>query len=113
MRFKSGPAGTYHYWATSTGMPLPFRADGDTQLSGAFVVDPRGADPDADRIFVITDWTSLTREQLKEMLGQDDPGAASSSSSPKFTFLINGLSWPHTERLTYSWARRCAGESST
>ena len=35
-------AGTYHYWATSTGMPLVFRAVGDTQLSGAFVVDPAG-----------------------------------------------------------------------
>ena len=58
VRFKTGPAGTYHYWATSTGMPLTFRAVGDTQLSGAFVVDPAGTNPDADRIFVITDWTA-------------------------------------------------------
>ena len=40
VRFLAGKPGTYHYWATTTGMPLQFRAVGDTQLSGAFVVDP-------------------------------------------------------------------------
>ena len=35
MEFKSGPAGTYHYWASTIGAPVPFR-----ELAGAFVVDP-------------------------------------------------------------------------
>jgi manganese oxidase len=100
IRFRSGPAGTYHYWATTSGMPLQFRAVGDTQLSGAFVVDPRGAVPN-DRVFVITDWTSLTRAELARVARADDPGETFFSLEPKFTFLINGLSWPHTERLTY------------
>ena len=101
VRFKTGPAGTYHYWATSTGMPFTFRAVGDTQLSGAFVVDPAGTNPDAGRIFVITDWTALTMGQLRQIGSATDPGAAFLALNPKFTFLINGLSWPYTERLTY------------
>ncbi|MGH8490988.1 MAG: multicopper oxidase domain-containing protein [Gammaproteobacteria bacterium] len=36
------------------------------------------------------------------MAAQDDPGVAFLALNPRFTFLINGLSWPHTERLTYS-----------
>ena len=30
----------------TTGMPLPFRGADDTQLSGAFIVDPPGAQAD-------------------------------------------------------------------
>jgi manganese oxidase len=101
VRFRTGPAGTYHYWATTSGMPLAFRAVEDTQLSGALVVDPAtGAVPE-DRIFVITDWTSLTRAQLAEVVRADDPGTLFLSLNPKFTFPINGLAWPHTERLAY------------
>ena len=100
IRFRTGPAGTYHYWATTTGMPLPFRAVNDTQLSGAFIVDPAGADPNGDRVFVITDWTSLTLAQLREIAAAPDPGQAFLAIDPRFTFLMNGLSWPHTERLT-------------
>ena len=65
VRFTLERAGTYHYWATTTGMPLPFRGASDTQLSGAIVVDPAQGAIEADRVLVITDWTSLTREQLK------------------------------------------------
>jgi FtsP/CotA-like multicopper oxidase with cupredoxin domain len=101
VRFKSGQPGTYHYWATTTGMPLPFRAVGDTQLSGAYVVDPSGATPGSDRVLVVTDWTSLTLEQLQQVARADDPGETFLGLNPQFTFLINGLSWPHTERLTY------------
>ncbi len=98
--FQSGRAGTYHYWATS-GVPQRFRAAGDTQLSGAFIVDPVGPTP-ADRVLVITEWTNLTRAQLFAVAAEDDPGAAFLALDPRFTFLINGLSWPNTERLTYS-----------
>ena len=67
VRFASGRAGTYYYWATTTGMPLGFRGGPDAQLSGAFIVDPpnRRNSPYGDRIIVITEWTSLTRAQLK------------------------------------------------
>ncbi len=102
-RFRSGPAGTYFYWATSTGMPLQFRGASDTQLSGAFIVDPPGAAA-PDRVFVITEWTSLTRPELMELAAQTDPGAAFLKLRPDVMFLINGRAWPHTERLQYRLA---------
>jgi FtsP/CotA-like multicopper oxidase with cupredoxin domain len=101
VRFKSGPAGTYHYAGTTLDVPLPFRAAEDFQLSGAFIVDPPGGDQNADRIFVITEWVDLTREQVQDLLSEADLGAAISKLKPDLMFLINGRSWPHTERLTY------------
>ena len=101
-RFTSGPAGTYFYWATSTGMPLPFRGSSDTQLSGAFIVDPPDVTTSDDRVFVITEWTSLTRPQLNELAAQADPGAAFLKLRPDVMFVINGQAWPHTERLRYT-----------
>ena len=101
VRFKSGRAGTYHYWATTTGVPLMYRAADDTQLSGAIVVDEPGALPGADRVFVITDWTSLTRKQHADLMTEDDPGATFMKMKPDVRTLINGRGWPHTEHLTY------------
>jgi manganese oxidase len=101
VRFTAGRPGTYHYWATTTGMPLAFRAAADTQLSGAFVVDSL-ATAHEDRVLVLTDWTSLTREQLHGLLDADDATAAFFALEPRIATLINGLSWPATERLRYS-----------
>jgi hypothetical protein len=72
-------------------------------------VDPPGATEDGDRIFVITEWTSLSREQLQEIAAQDDPGAAFLKLRPEVLFLINGRAWPHTERLTYRLSDRFDG----
>jgi manganese oxidase len=96
VQFASGLSGTYHYWATTLGAPVPFR-----ELAGAIVVDPGDARTAGDRIFVITEWTSLTPEQLRQILAADDATAAFVGMHPRLTFVINGLSWPATERLTY------------
>ncbi len=101
IRFKAGRAGTYHYSATTMPVPMPFRDASDLQLSGAFVVDPAGLPPTPDRVLVITEWTSLSRQQFMEVAGADDPGVAFLAINPKFTFLINGLAWPATERFSY------------
>ena len=95
-RFVSGQAGTYHYWATSLGAPIPFR-----ELAGALIVDPPDGTAAPDRIFVITEWSDLTATQLREILMADDVSEAFWAARPVFTFVINGLSWPATERLTY------------
>jgi FtsP/CotA-like multicopper oxidase with cupredoxin domain len=100
VRFTSGPAGTYHYWGSSSGMPLGFRAVEDTQLSGAFIVDPVNA-PQDDRVLIITEWTSLTRQQLRQIAGATDPGAAFLALKPGVLMAVNGRAWPFTERLTY------------
>ena len=61
------------------------------QLSGTIVVDPVGTTPDpGERIFVIT-FTDAFPDPSKSSPGQDI-----------FEPVINGLSWPHTERLYYA-----------
>jgi FtsP/CotA-like multicopper oxidase with cupredoxin domain len=96
VRFAAGRAGTYHYWATTLGAPVPFR-----ELAGAFVVDPPGADPAADRVFVITEWSSLTPADLGRIFAADDIGEAFIALQPHVAFMLNGLGWPATERLMY------------
>lgn len=82
LHFKAGDAGTYWYWATTTSPTLATRAIIDSQLSAAFIVDPKDAtDRVADRVFVITEWRDL------------------SPKITKITGAINGASWPLTERL--------------
>jgi FtsP/CotA-like multicopper oxidase with cupredoxin domain len=99
--FVSGPAGTYHYWASTVGAPVPFR-----ELAGAFVVDPVAATLAPDRILVITEWTSLDATQLREILSADVPTEAFVQLAPRLTFVINGLSWPATERFSYERGER-------
>jgi manganese oxidase len=84
-RFVAGSPGTYYYWgATDPATVLNQRPPGDSQLSGALIVDPRGAPPQPDRVFLMSLWGS----------GQPVNGGLR-------RFVINGKSWPHTERLDY------------
>lgn len=100
LEFPAGRAGTYHYWATAMGAPIPFR-----EMAGAFIVDPlEGAD--ADRVLVITEWTSLSPAQLGEIMRADDAGEVFVRMQPRVTFVINGLSWPASERLTYQLGQK-------
>ena len=93
LHFTAGVAGTYQYYA-SAGRDLgdsgrPFRED--SQLAGAFVVDPPGkATP--DRIFVLGIWRS----------GSDLAAVRGQAPLPHMIPVINGKSWPYTERLTYT-----------
>jgi FtsP/CotA-like multicopper oxidase with cupredoxin domain len=96
VRFASGRAGTYHYWATTMNAPVPFR-----ELAGALIVDARNDEPGRDRIFVITEWTSLTPADLGRIVMADVASEAFLALRPRLAFVINGLSWPATERLTY------------
>ena len=102
MRFASGPAGTYHYWASVFGAPVPFR-----ELAGAIVVDDPSRPVDPDRILVITEWSNLTPQQLGTIMTADDATEAFVAARSRYTFVINGLSWPATERLTYRARRAC------
>jgi FtsP/CotA-like multicopper oxidase with cupredoxin domain len=82
--FSTGAPGAYYYWATAGGDTLagrPYKED--SQLHGAFIVDPRGTVA-PDRVFVIGMW-------------RDRPLAQESFDVP----VINGKSWPFTERLEY------------
>ena len=89
--FQAGAPGTYLYWASRTGADgLLHRHVDDDQLNGAFVVDPKGhtVDTNEERTLVISQYLVVYDEQSKP---------------PKFYDILgfNGLSWPHSERLTY------------
>jgi manganese oxidase len=84
--FVAGEPGTYFYWGSTTGKPLDMRNGIDSQLHGAFIVDPAGAAPQPDRVFVLGSWT----------------GAPDSAGIAADLRVINGVSWPRTERLTYT-----------
>lgn len=89
LRFKSGREGTYFYWAETSGESFATRRVIDSQLTGAFVIDPpRPEDRVEDRIFVISEWREFPL-----------PVAS------KFSAAINGRSWPHTERLELPFGR--------
>jgi FtsP/CotA-like multicopper oxidase with cupredoxin domain len=89
IRFRAGSPGTYLYWGATKAKTLGERIGADSQLSGAFVVDPsapKAAQP--DRIFVIGGWINVLTKKGR----------------PDFDYelgVINGRTWPHTERLTY------------
>jgi len=62
----------------------------DSQLTGALIVDPPGVKLPDDRVFVIGLWA-------------DDGDPKANPPRPvRAAFVINGRSWPHTERLTYT-----------
>ena len=87
LRFIAGEPGTYFYWGSTTGEPVENRSGSDSQLHGAFIVDPRDGQPRPDRVLVLGSWTGPVNKKL--------------GFAPDLR-VINGLSWPHTERMTYT-----------
>jgi FtsP/CotA-like multicopper oxidase with cupredoxin domain len=84
VRFTPKHVGTYYYAGQTLAAPFDFRYHEDSQLNGALIVDEPGATK-KDRVFLISWWGVLD--------------SVSPSGLGKFTMVINGLSWPHTERI--------------
>jgi FtsP/CotA-like multicopper oxidase with cupredoxin domain len=87
-RFRLAAPGTYYYWGTTTRRAIDFRTLVDAQLSGAIVVDDSTAPVRDDRVFVtgmFTDTVHRARTRRQRILG-----------------VINGRSWPQTERLHHT-----------
>jgi FtsP/CotA-like multicopper oxidase with cupredoxin domain len=87
VRLRANTPGTYYYWGRTIGPGNGVGRLDDSQLSGAFVVDPAGS-PGRDRILYLTAWvhpadTGLAVGERREVLA------------------INGLSWPETERFAF------------
>ncbi len=86
LRFPAGAPGTYLYrgvvwkYFEAAGPPNQETHERE-QLAGAFIVDSAGASVD-DRVFVINLW-----------------GEWKDSTDYRNALAINGLSWPHTERI--------------
>jgi FtsP/CotA-like multicopper oxidase with cupredoxin domain len=88
VRFTASTPGLFFYWGASDGNTLSQRHGADAELTGAFVVDPPGADAN-DEIFVI--------EMISDRAG---PGSRQTLAT------INGKSWPYTQRFNYELGHR-------
>jgi len=89
VRFTAGKPGTYFYWGTTTTRKPRPRHWIDSQLHGALVVDPAGTSPHPDeRLFVIGLWFK--------------PADSARGEPDRELMVINGKSWPNTERFTYT-----------
>ena len=81
-RFRPSAPGAWYYWGGDANAAVP-KSGVDGQLVGALIVDSPNVRP-ADRIFVMTRWT---------------PNGLPGNGGYQLN-AMNGLSWPHTERLT-------------
>ena len=88
--FAAVSPGTFFYRARTTSGGRQVGRTEDSQLSGAFIVDaPNEGVRTHERVMVVTAF--------------DDSVKARGYPDDHFqVFAINGLSWPHTESLTYS-----------
>jgi FtsP/CotA-like multicopper oxidase with cupredoxin domain len=86
LSFLAGVPGTYFYWGTTSHQAVADRNGIDSQLHGAFIIDPSGHAPLPDRVLVLGSWT----------------GPADTTGIQGELRVVNGLSWPHTERFTYT-----------
>ncbi len=87
--FALREVGTFLYWARAgADTAVAAREGADSQLSGAIVVDAEGARP-VDRVLVVGVWART----------RDDPAAADAPWG--LATVLNGRSWPYTERLAY------------
>ena len=86
LRFHAKEPGTYYYAGKTSKGSVFGRLGDDSQLNGAIIVDPADATvvPD-DRVFAISWWAVI------------DP--SSPTGLDRATLVINGRSWPYTERL--------------
>src|SRR5215831_10574017 len=86
--FTATVPGTYYYAAHRAAEPSGGRTPDDSQLNGVIIVDPPNATPDPnERTLAMSWWCKI------------DPWGR--TGIEHCTMAINGLSWPHTERLTY------------
>ncbi|HEU4701598.1 MAG TPA: multicopper oxidase domain-containing protein, partial [Conexibacter sp.] len=86
LTFRLDSVGTFAYWGALKGLTDFRQRDWlDSQLSGAIVVDPRGAATPRERVWVITEWFHGYPDRPFESV---------------LTF--NGRAWPNNERLTYA-----------
>jgi FtsP/CotA-like multicopper oxidase with cupredoxin domain len=88
IRFRLDAPGTYYYFGSTAGQTIDWRSGDDSQLTGAIVVDPAGARAPADRVFMFGVWSDTAGRVL--------------ARRTRILAVINGRSWPHTERFTFN-----------
>lgn len=106
IRFRATVPGTYYYWGRTEALPagaITGRSH-DANLVGAFIVDSAGSAPrKGERVLVITGWTDtaaawgVKSDEAHRIMRRE--GFARDVWP---VFAVNGRSWPHTERLSYT-----------
>ncbi|MGK2960712.1 MAG: multicopper oxidase domain-containing protein, partial [Gemmatimonadaceae bacterium] len=84
--FKLDSVGTFFYWGVVKGLETWRDRDWfDSQLNGAFIVDPPGTSPGTqkDQVWMVTEWFHPYVDRPFESV-----------------LVFNGKAWPHNERLT-------------
>jgi FtsP/CotA-like multicopper oxidase with cupredoxin domain len=87
VRLRLDVPGTYYYWGTTTGRALDVRTGEDAQLTGAIIVDAPEGVPPPDRVMVLGMWSDTTGRAY--------------TVRKRVLLVVNGRSWPHTERLRH------------
>lgn len=106
LRFRADVPGTYFYWGRTDdrpAVPLP-GARRDATLLGVFIVDSAGTAPRSDeRVLVLGSWAD-TASVLGTKSGDADRVMRREGFPREVwaVFTVNGLSWPHTERVSYT-----------
>ena len=85
VRFRLDTAGTFFYWGAFKGTGLFDRNWLDSQLNGAIVVDPPNGRTD-DHVLLMGEWFYPYDNRLQSF---------------ESAMVINGRSFPHTERFTF------------
>lgn len=88
VRMTLSAPGTYLYWGTTMRRAINFRTREDAQLTGAIVVDDATGPRPRDRVLVLGMWSDTIHRAMthrERVLG-----------------VINGRSWPNTERVEYA-----------
>ncbi|MEO7158016.1 MAG: multicopper oxidase domain-containing protein, partial [Vicinamibacterales bacterium] len=88
LRLRLDAPGTYYYWGTTMGRSIDERTREDAQLTGAIIVDAAEGPRQPDRVFVIGMWSDTTGRAF--------------TVRKRVLVVMNGRSWPHTERLDYA-----------
>ena len=89
IRFRANTAGTFPYWARTEQDRVGFGWVQDSQLAGAFVVDPPQT-------------VAARGERLMVLSLYEDTLQVNGAPVYRRAFTVNGLAWPWTERLTYT-----------
>ena len=90
IRFIASTPGTYYYSAGTLLNPAPGARGKDSQLAGALIIDSTATSgAPRERVIVLGLWNLVPLQGAPQ---QNTP----------LRFVMNGKSWPHTERLTYT-----------
>jgi FtsP/CotA-like multicopper oxidase with cupredoxin domain len=88
IQFRLDVPGTYYYYGSTAGQTIDWRSGDDSQLTGAIVVDPGREKVPADRVLIFGVWSDTAGRVL--------------ARRTRILAVINGRSWPHTERFEFN-----------